>query len=120
MKNFSESNLLEYPRRQLKMIFEKLISNSIKYRDPEKPLVIRIKTRQIKGHTTLIFSDNGLGFDSIKYREEIFKPYFRVHSHTSGTGLGLYIVKMIVDYHKGGIRVESEPKKGATFAIRLS
>lgn len=119
-KDFAESNLLEYPRRQLKVIFEKLISNAIKYRDPDKPLAIRIRTRQIKGHTTLIFSDNGLGFDSVKYREEIFKPYFRIHSHTSGTGLGLYIVKMIVDYQKGGIRVESEPKKGATFAIRLS
>ena len=119
-KDFSESNLIEYPRRQLRTVFEKLISNSLKYRDPERPLVIRIKTRQIKAHTTLIFSDNGLGFDSIKYREEIFKPYFRIHSHTSGTGLGLYIVKMIVDHQKGGIRVESEPKKGTTFAIRLS
>ena len=119
-KDFSESPLIHYPKSQLKVIFKHLLSNSLAYRDPEKALQIKIKTKQVKGHTTLIFKDNGLGFDSIKYKNEIFLPYTRLHSHVDGAGLGLYIIKTIVDYHRGGIRVESEPRKGATFALRLN
>lgn len=119
-KDFSECPMMFYPKSQLKMIFKHLLSNSLAYRDPEKPLQIWVKTKQVKGHTTLIFKDNGLGFDSIKYKNEIFRPYTRLHSHVDGSGLGLYIIKSIVDYHRGGVRVESEVRKGATFALRLN
>lgn len=119
-KDFSECPMMFYPKSQLKMIFKHLLSNSLAYRDPEKPLQIWVKTKQVKGHTTLIFRDNGLGFDSIKYKNEIFRPYTRLHSHVDGSGLGLYIIKSIIDYHRGGVRVESEVRKGATFALRLN
>ncbi len=119
-KDFSECPLIFYPKSQLLMIFKHLLKNSLSYRDPEKQLQIRIKSKQVSGHTTIIFKDNGLGFDSIKYKNEIFRPYTRLHSHVDGAGLGLYIVKTIIDYHRGGIRVESEPRKGATFALRLN
>ncbi|WP_421763492.1 sensor histidine kinase [Ekhidna sp.] len=118
-KDFSECSDLFYPKSQLKVIFKHLLSNSLAYRDPEKSLQIKIKSKKINGHTTIIFKDNGLGFDSIKHKDEIFRPYTRLHSHVDGSGLGLYIIKMIIDYHRGGIRVESEPRKGATFALRL-
>ncbi|MEP0984619.1 ATP-binding protein [Ekhidna sp.] len=118
-KDFSECSDIFYPKSQLKMIFKHLLSNSLAYRDPEKSLQVKIKSKKINGHTTIIFKDNGLGFDSIKHKDEIFRPYTRLHSHVDGSGLGLYIIKMIIDYHRGGIRVESEPRKGATFALRL-
>lgn len=119
-KDFSECSDINYPKSQLRMIFKHLLSNSIAYRDPEKNLQIKIKSKKINGHTTIIFKDNGLGFDSIKHKDEIFRPYSRLHSHVDGSGLGLYIIKMIIDFHRGGIRVESEPRKGATFALRLN
>lgn len=118
--DFSECHMVSYPKSHLKTILQKLLSNSLKYRDPEKSLVIKVKTRIINGHVTIIFNDNGLGFDALKHRDEIVRPYVRVHAHVEGTGLGLYLVKTILDYHKGGIRIESEPKKGATFALRLN
>lgn len=118
-KDFSDCPVINYPKSQLRVIFKHLLANSLSYRDPEKPLQIRVKSKKINGHTTIIFKDNGLGFDSIKHKEEIFRPYSRLHSHVDGSGLGLYIIKMIIDYHRGGIRVESEPRKGATFALRL-
>ena len=118
-KDFSECPMMSYPKSQLKVIFKHLLSNALSYRDPEKALQIRIKSKKVNGHTTIIFKDNGLGFDSIKFKEEIFRPYIRLHSHVDGAGLGLYIIKMIIDYHRGGVRVESEPRKGATFAFRL-
>ncbi|WP_420317562.1 sensor histidine kinase [Ekhidna sp.] len=119
-KDFSECSEIDYPKSQLKMIFKHLLTNSLAYRDPEKALQIRVKSKSVNRHTTIIFKDNGLGFDSIKHRDEIFRPYIRLHSHVDGSGLGLYVIQMIIDYHRGGIRVESEPKKGATFALRLN
>lgn len=119
-KDFSECATITYPKTHLRRIFEVLLSNALKYRDPEKPLLIKIKAREINNHITLIFKDNGLGFDAIKYQSELMKPYVRLHSHVDGAGLGLYIVKTILDFHKGGHRIESEPKQGATFALRLN
>lgn len=119
-KDFSECEHIHYNRVQLKNILFQLLTNSIKYRDPEKPLIVKFKTIKRKGKVSIIIKDNGLGFDSIKHQEEIVKPFVRLHSHTDGTGLGLYIVKIILDYNKGDIKMESEPKQGATFALRLS
>lgn len=119
-KDFSECNLIEYPKKQLKVIFDKILTNSMMYRDPEKPLIIKIKSKHTNGRVTLIINDNGLGFDGVKYREEVLKPYFRTHAHVEGAGMGLYTVKTIIDHHKGAIRIESEPKSGTTIALRLN
>ncbi|GAB4232765.1 MAG: hypothetical protein Tsb0034_05660 [Ekhidna sp.] len=119
-KDFTEGNLVRYPKRHLKIILEQLLANSLAFRHPERPLLIKIKAKQQGGKVTLIFNDNGLGFDAVKHREELWKPYTRFHDHVHGAGLGLYIVKMIIDHHGGAVRVESEPKKGATFALRLT
>lgn len=119
-KDFSECESIHYNRNQLKNILFQLLTNSVKYRDPEKPLIVKFKTIKRGGKISIIVKDNGLGFDSIKHQEQILKPFVRLHSHTDGTGLGLYIVKIILDYNKGEIKMESEPKQGATFALRLS
>lgn len=118
-KDFSNCPIIEYPKPHLVSILQNLLSNAIKYRDPDKKLVIQVKTTSVNGHAVLTVRDNGLGFDAIKDGEEVLKPFVRLHSHTEGTGLGTYIIKTILDYHKGSIRVESEPKKGAKFILRL-
>lgn len=119
-KDFSECEALEYSHSALKRIFSNLISNSIQYRDPEKPLIIKIKSKFIGGRVSIAFKDNGLGFDSIKHQQDIFRPFVRLHAHTEGSGLGLYIVKTIVDHNNGAIKIESQPRNGSTFAIRLN
>jgi light-regulated signal transduction histidine kinase (bacteriophytochrome) len=70
------------------------------------------------GH--ILISDNGIGFDA-KYSEKIFDVFQRLHSRTdySGTGIGLAIVKKIVDNHNGVIIANGEPNKGATFDIYI-
>lgn len=119
-KDFSACENIHFSRVQLKTILHHLLTNSLKFRDPEKPLIVKFKTIKRNGKISIVVNDNGLGFDSIKHQEEIMKPFVRLHSHTDGTGLGLYIVKIILDYNKGEIKMESEPKQGATFALRLS
>lgn len=119
-KDFSNCENIHFSKLHLKSILHHLLINSIKYRDPEKPLIVKFKTLKKNGKVSLITKDNGLGFDSIKHQDEILKPFVRLHSHTDGTGLGLYIVKIILDYNKGSIKMESEPKQGATFALKLN
>ena len=116
-KDFSAAKELEYPKSHLKTILQNLLSNAIKYRNPDKPLNIHLRTAVYKNQIILTVKDNGLGFDSVKYRDDIVKPFVRFHSHTTGSGLGMYIVKTILDYHQDEIKVESQPKKGAKFTI---
>ncbi len=104
----------------LQSVFHNLISNSIKYRDPQRPLIIRFDAR--KGdEDTFIFtiSDNGLGFDMARQRDKLFGIFKRFHENIEGTGVGLHIVKSIIDAYGGEISAESEEGVGTTFEIRL-
>ncbi len=119
-KDFKTCPTVFYPKQHLRSILQNLLSNALKYRDPDKDLMIEIKTAKIDGHVVLIVRDNGLGFDAIKHGEEIMKPFIRLHTHTDGTGLGMHIINTILNYHKGNIKVESEPKRGAKFVLQLN
>lgn len=118
-KDFSECRSVEYPYLHLKSIVQNLLTNAVKYRNPDKKLVIEIKTAIKNGRTIIMVRDNGLGFDSIKHKEDVLKPFVRLHSHVNGSGLGMYIIKTILDYHKGTMLIDSQPKMGATFTICL-
>ncbi len=117
--NFSVPSI-DYPKAHLHSILQNLITNSIKYKDPSRPLVIEVKTYTKNEETFLQYKDTGLGFDSVKHQDRIFKAFERLHTHKPGNGLGLYIVKTIIDIHKGAIKVKSEPKKGTIFLLRLN
>lgn len=121
-RDFSEASSILYSYNSLKSIFKTLISNSVKYKSPERPLVITIKTKQYQNNgekALLVFRDNGLGFDYIKHQNNIFNPFVRLHKHTEGSGLGLYMIKMIINYYKGAIKVDSQEKKGTTFTVNF-
>ncbi|UXX78424.1 HAMP domain-containing histidine kinase [Reichenbachiella carrageenanivorans] len=119
-KDFSACKQIKYPPLHLKSILQNLLTNAVKYKNPEKPLVIELKTIINKGRVTLIVKDTGLGFDAVKYKEEIMKPFVRLHSHVNGSGLGLYIINTILSYHHGELLVDSRPKQGARFTIHLN
>lgn len=119
-KTTFEAETILYPKAHLHSILQNLLTNSIKYKDPNKPLAIEIRTYEKDGSTFLNYRDTGLGFDSIKHKERIFKPFERLHVHKPGSGLGLYIIKTIIDFHKGAIKVKSEPKKGTIFLFKLN
>ena len=99
-----------------------LMDNAVKYRNPDKPLDIYMKTWNDNEHLYLSIRDTGMGIkkDNLK---KIFEKFYRVHTgnlhDAKGFGLGLAYVKKIVDLHKGDIKVESEFGKGTTFTISL-
>jgi signal transduction histidine kinase len=100
----------------LEQLFQNLISNAIKYRAPERPLVITIGCIKSAATVSCFVKDNGIGIDPEHY-EAIFKPFKRLHSKVNyeGTGVGLAICKKIAEIHGGEIKVESNEAVGCTF-----
>jgi K+-sensing histidine kinase KdpD len=100
------------------MLFN-LVSNSIKYRHPQKPLSININSRYEGEKFVLMIEDNGLGIDLDRHKRDLFSFYKRFHQHVEGRGLGLYLVKSQVELLGGTIDVSSVVDHGTTFTITL-
>lgn len=100
----------------LRSIFYNLISNAIKYRSPERPLKIEIKTRQESDFIVLSIKDNGLGISDYQ-RPKLFTMFKRFHTHVDGTGIGLYVIKRILENNRGKIELDSDEREGSTFNV---
>lgn len=111
-------------RRQLQQLLQNLISNAVKYSKTDEPPVIEIESqeaqREDKHYHLISVKDNGIGFAQ-EYAAKIFQMFTRLHGKAeySGTGVGLSIVKKVVENHDGFIDVTSEPGKGSIFKIYL-
>jgi PAS domain S-box-containing protein len=112
---------VEFPYFYLQSAFYNLMTNAIKYRHPDRKPVISFEAKRVDAQTfRFIVTDNGLGFDMESTRSNLFGIFKRFHPRiTDGTGLGLHIVKSIVDAYGGEITVNSEVDKGTTFDITL-
>lgn len=99
-----------------------LLDNALKYREPSRPLQVRITTHNEKRKIMLGIEDNGIGIKRDDVRK-IFERFYRVHTgnihNVKGFGLGLAYVKNVVSYHKGRIHADSTPGKGTRFVITL-
>jgi signal transduction histidine kinase len=119
--------------RQLQQVFQNLIGNALKYTNPDVVPQINITGEKVSGKDHAItaqfpqkqfyrvnVSDNGIGFEQ-KDAERIFNVFTRLHGNTDyrGTGVGLSIVRKVIENHNGAITAESEPGKGATFTLFL-
>jgi light-regulated signal transduction histidine kinase (bacteriophytochrome) len=111
-------------RRQLQQLFQNLVSNALKYSRADVPPRIYITAREVtensKRYHQLAVKDNGIGFEP-EYADKIFQMFTRLHGKAeySGTGVGLSIVKKVVENHNGFIRVESTPSEGSIFMVFL-
>ena len=116
---------------QMIQVFSNLIANSIKFCATTPKIRIscdKVSARTVRKDDLLTnreywrirFSDNGIGFDP-EFKEQVFEPFQRLHRRDEyiGTGIGLSIVKKIIDRHEGFIEVDSAKGKGTTFVIFL-
>lgn len=101
----------------MKSILLNLLSNSIKYAHPDRNPVINVKTLLENGLKQLIFSDNGIGFDSSRNKGKIFGLYQTFHDKYDSKGIGLYLVHSHVTELGGSIAAESTVDEGTTFTI---
>lgn len=110
---------IRFSRKNLRSLFYNFISNSIKYRHPVRTPDILIKSsKTAEGRVLLTISDNGLGMEAEK-KDKVFNMFTRLHNHVAGSGIGLYIVKRMIENAGGHIEVESQPNEGTTFKIYL-
>lgn len=116
--DLDKASILNTHKSYFESILLNLTTNSLKYRDPNRPLKINISSKKIDENTTLlVFNDNGIGIDLERNKEKIFGLYQRFHNYPDSKGLGLYLVKSQIETMGGSITVESEVNKGTTFKM---
>jgi len=102
---------------RLQQIFQNFIDNAIKYND-KLIGTIKIKVWELENNWQFCVEDNGKGIDEI-YFEKIFKTFEKLDNHVDSTGIGLSIVKKVIDSYEGKVWVESKLGKGTSFYFTL-
>ena len=105
-------------RGRIYQVFVNLIDNAVKFRSAERALRIEVGCRQESGFFRFHVADNGIGI-APQYHEQIFAPFRKLHPEIEGVGIGLALVKKIVEHHGGRAWVESEAGKGSTFYFTI-
>lgn len=110
----------EGDRGMIKQALVNLVNNAIKYSSKKEHPVIEIGATEEEKRTIYYVKDNGVGFD-MAYAGKLFGVFQRLHSQEEfeGTGVGLALVKRIIDKHKGEVWAEAEENSGATFYFSL-
>ncbi|MBD0255197.1 MAG: PAS domain S-box protein [Cytophagales bacterium] len=107
---------VRFPRQYLRSIVYNLLSNALKYRSPDRELLVKVVTFREGNWVVLCVEDNGLGI-APGQMDKLFQMFKRLHSHVEGTGIGLYMVKQMVENYGGRIQVESKLDEGTQFKV---
>ncbi|MBW6498435.1 MAG: PAS domain S-box protein [Bacteroidales bacterium] len=106
-------------RFRIMEVLQNLVENAVKFRDPDRVPEIEIGCRQNDGEANYFVKDNGVGIDP-RQLDQVFVMFKKLEPESGGTGLGLALVKRIVEFHGGRIWAESEgPGKGCVFCFTL-
>ena len=118
---------------QMRQLFQNLIGNSLKFRRPEQPPVVKIHGQRLNGHSDglnggylaeelyeIIVEDNGIGFED-KYLDRLFTIFQRLHGRGEyeGNGVGLAVCHKIAERHGGNITARGAEGEGAAFIVTL-
>ena len=117
LADFSVCNSLRYSRTGFKSVLYNFVTNAIKYSSPDRKPKVEVNTVCEGDWIILSVKDNGLGMDMDKQGKKLFSIFKRLHDHVEGSGVGLYVVKRLVENNGGKIEVESELGKGSTFKV---
>ncbi len=109
---------IPFAAKHLRSVVYNLLSNALKYRDPARPLRVELRCRRAAEYVVLTVQDNGLGL-SPNRQTELFTMFKRFHTHVAGSGVGLYMVKKIVENGGGRVEVDSAAGVGSTFRVFL-
>lgn len=107
---------LWFATKHMHSVLLNLVSNGLKYRHPDRAPVIRVHSYYEASRLVVRVQDNGLGLSEVQ-QGQLFGLFKRLPTHVEGPGVGLYLVKKILDQGGGSIRVESELGWGTTFIV---
>lgn len=114
----NKTHLLHTDPARLHTVLTNILGNAIRYHDGKPNAEIKVNLESVENGVNLQISDNGRGIDK-KHLPKIFDMFYRAHKSSTGTGLGLYLVKDALDHMEGTIEVFSQKGKGTTFHIYL-
>lgn len=116
---FSPGLKVQMPPDFMERIFQNLLSNAVRFAHADVPLRISIRSSEQDGLVCIAFKDNGSGMDLKGNEDKPFQMFTRMHKSGKGKGIGLYVVKRMVDGSGGKIKVESQIGKGTIFRLYL-
>lgn len=120
IKTSFTANDIVYIETYLRSIFSNLLSNAIKYAHPGRSLVLDITTEKEGDKIIVNFADNGIGIDLARHGDKLFLPFTRFSANTEGSGIGLYLIRNMLERNGGGIEVYSDIEQGSRFRIILA
>jgi light-regulated signal transduction histidine kinase (bacteriophytochrome) len=105
---------------QMRQVFQNLIGNALKFRKSDVAPVVQISSAVVGDTYEISVKDNGIGFEQ-QYADKVFGVFQRLHGRSDfeGTGIGLAIVRKVLEKHGGSIRVESSVGQGSQFYLTL-
>jgi signal transduction histidine kinase len=106
-----------FAEKNLRSVVYNLLSNAFKYHYPNRVPEVQLRSWLADDYAVLEVQDNGLGMDLARSQAGLFAMFQRLHTHVEGTGVGLYMVKRIVENAGGRIDVTSQLGQGSTFRI---
>lgn len=112
----SECEAIRFSSKNLRSVVYNLLSNGLKYGSPERKPRVEIRCVTHAEYHVRSVSDNGLGLESQRL-DQLFTMFKRFHDHVEGTGIGLYMIKKMVENAGGRIEVESQVGWGSTFGV---
>ena len=115
----AQCSTIRFSPKNLRSVVYNLLSNAVKYCDPLRPPVVRVSCQAAEGYQIFTVADNGLGMN-LTEDTKLFGMFQRLHDHVEGTGVGLYIVKKIIENAGGKIEVTSQVGQGTTFQVFFS
>jgi PAS domain S-box-containing protein len=117
ISSIPRDEVVSFNKSYMESILLNLLTNSLKYRDKDRQLVVELSSVKDDDYLILQFRDNGIGINMEHHRDKIFGLYQRFHNYPDSKGLGLYIVHSQITALGGKIEVESEAGKGTCFKL---
>jgi signal transduction histidine kinase len=109
---------LTVPKKHARSLVFNMLSNALKFRSTERRLVVTITSQLKNDKVHLSFSDNGIGIKEAD-QPKVFMIFKRFNPEIAGRGVGMYLVKRVIDFNDGEIYLESEENVGTTFHIQF-
>ncbi len=109
---------LSIPKKHARSLVFNMLSNALKFRSPERKPVITISSHLEKDKTRLSFADNGIGIKAVN-QPKVFMIFKRFNPEIAGRGVGMYLVKRVIDLNGGDIHLESKENVGTTFHVQF-
>ena len=114
--DIAECSAVAFAEKNLRSVVYNLLSNAFKYRASERVPHVRLQCRAENGYAILTVQDNGMGMN-LTNENRLFGLFQRLHDHVAGSGIGLYMVKKMVENAGGKIEVQSQVGEGSTFSV---